>query len=141
MTDPSTQPVQSPAADLAADSDHGVQVSVIPWFDAEQSDPQARQFVFRYRITIANRGRLWAKLISRHWIIVDADARRHVVRGEGVVGRQPELHPGQSFEYTSFCPLSTRWGTMEGSFLLRREDDQLFEVDIPRFYLASPGPA
>lgn len=139
MSDPGVQPLSAPPP-TGSPPDHGIELTIAPWFDAEQSDPAASRYVFRYRITIANRGGRWAKLLSRHWIIVDADAQRHVVRGEGVVGRQPELRPGQSFVYTSFCPLSTSWGTMEGSFLMRREDDELFEVDIPRFYLAAPAP-
>lgn len=117
---------------------HAIEVAVRPFFIAAQSDPGAGRYVFGYRITIANRGRRRAKLISRHWIVVDADGARHVVRGEGVVGRQPELEPGHEFTYSSFCPLATPWGTMEGTYLFEREDGELFEVDIPRFYLTSP---
>ena len=119
---------------------HGFEVTASPWFIVEQSDAESGRYVFGYRITIVNRGERWARLISRHWIVVDADGRRSVVRGEGVVGRQPEFQPGASFVYSSFCPLTTAWGTMEGTYLLEREDGELFEVDIPRFFLVSqPG--
>jgi len=117
---------------------HAIEVGVRSRYLAEKSDPGSGRFVFGYRITIANRGRHAAKLLSRHWIIVDADGARHVVRGEGVVGRQPELEPGHEFVYSSFCPLGTAWGTMEGTYLFEREDGELFEVDIPRFFLTSP---
>ena len=117
---------------------HGIEVRTEPRFLADQSDPSQDRFVFGYRITIVNRGTLAAKFLSRHWIVVDAEARRHVVRGEGVVGRQPLIAAGTEFSYTSFCPLSTAWGTMEGTYLMEREDGELFEVDIPRFYLAGP---
>lgn len=117
---------------------HAIEVGVTPSYIPEQSDPAQDRYVFRYRITIANRGERSAKLLSRHWIVVDADGDRHVVRGEGVVGRQPELAPRTEFTYSSFCPLRTSWGTMEGTYLFEREDGELFEVDIPRFYLAGP---
>src|SRR5262245_46350334 len=116
---PVSHPVESPR------TEHGIEVHASPWYIVEQSDPERGRYVFGYRITIANRGERWAKLLSRHWIIVDADGRRHVVRGEGVVGRQPELLPGKEFAYSSFCPLTTPWGTMEGTYLMQREDDEL----------------
>lgn len=119
---------------------HAIEVRARPFFMPERSDPGAGRFVFGYSISIRNRGLRAARLLERHWIIVDADGARHVVRGEGVVGRQPDLGPGAEFTYSSFCPLGTPWGTMEGTYLMEREDGELFEVDIPRFYLTSvPG--
>jgi len=115
-----------------------IEVNAAPFFIAAQSAPDKGRYVFGYRITITNRGERTAKLLSRHWIVVDADANRHVVRGEGVVGRQPELEPGGVFTYSSFCPIPTRWGTMEGFYLMQRDDGELFEVSIPRFFLVGP---
>jgi len=118
---------------------HAVEISVKPSYVPQRSDAARHQYIFGYTITIANRGTRSAKLLSRHWIIVDADGSRHVVRGDGVVGRQPDIAPGTEFMYSSFCPLTTSWGTMEGTYLMEREDGELFEVDIPRFYLTGPS--
>lgn len=119
--------------------DHGVRVGVSPWFIDEHSDPAERRYVFGYRITITNEGDRWAKLLSRRWTIVDATGQREEVGGEGVVGQQPELSPGQSFEYASFCPLPTPWGTMEGIYTMQRDDGTRFDVNIGRFYLVAPN--
>src|ERR1041385_8547500 len=91
----------------------GVRIAVAPSYDPEQSEPALSRFIFAYRIRITNESPLRVKLLSRHWIIVDAHGQRHEVRGEGVVGQQPDLGPGESFTYSSFCPLQTQWGTME----------------------------
>ena len=107
----------------------------------EQSRPAEREYMFAYRIRIANEGDAPAQLISRHWVIVDAQGNRHDVEGPGVVGRQPRLEPGQIFEYSSYCPLKTPWGTMEGAFLMRRDDSSEFEATVARFYLAAPQDA
>ena len=123
----------------------GIRIHVTPTFLPEQSGEspteswQGRRYVFAYRISIANEGPVRAKLLSRHWIIVDADGEKHEVRGEGVIGLQPDLAPGQAFEYTSYCPLPTPWGTMEGEFTMQDEHGELFEAAIARFYLVSPG--
>ena len=103
---------------------------------AEHSEPEEDRFVFAYTITLVNRGSVSAQLLSRHWVIVDALGRREEVRGDGVVGVQPTLAPGESHEYTSGCPLRTEWGTMEGSYLFRTEAGEEFEVAVGRFFLA-----
>ncbi len=118
----------------------GVRVRVEPRYLPEQSNPEAPRFVFGYKIRITNEGATPVRLLSRHWIIVDADGGREEIRGEGVVGRQPDIAPGQSFAYSSFCPLATAWGTMEGSYQVQGEYGEIVEVAIARFYLvASPG--
>ncbi len=114
---------------------HGIRASVVPTYLADQSDPDAKRFVFRYTVTIANGGDAAARLLSRRWVIIDANGKREVVEGPGVVGKTPRLEAGQSFEYQSFCPLPTKWGTMDGAYHMRRDDGTEFDVDIPRFVL------
>ena len=120
----------------------GFRVTVRPSYLPEQSGTaeawQGRRYVFAYQVRISNEGSVRAQLLSRHWVIVDAEGERHEVRGEGVVGHQPELAPGESFEYSSYCPLSTPWGTMEGEYLLVDEFGERFEIEIARFYLVAP---
>jgi ApaG protein len=116
---------------------HGFRVSVQPRYMPEQSDPTGRQWLFAYRIRIANEGAEPAQLQSRRWVIVDSHGTREEVKGPGVVGQQPRLEPGQSFEYTSFCPLRTPWGTMEGSYHFRTDDGRELDVAVARFYLVS----
>jgi ApaG protein len=117
----------------------GIKIQVEPEYVPEQSSPELGKFLFAYRVTITNEGEKWAKLISRHWIIINADGDREDVEGPGVVGYTPELSPGESFEYTSFCTLNTNWGTMEGSYQMIRENGETFDVDIARFYLYDPA--
>lgn len=117
---------------------HGFRVSVQPRYMPEQSDPASRQWLFAYRIRIANEGPAAAQLQSRRWVIVDAHGAREEVKGPGVVGQQPRLEPGQSFEYTSFCPLRTSWGTMEGSYHFKTDAGAALEVAVARFYLVCP---
>jgi ApaG protein len=117
---------------------HGIRVSVTPEFLPEQSAPDAGKYVWAYRIRISNESDRTVRLLSRHWVIIDADGDADEVRGEGVVGQTPELAPGASFHYRSFCPLQTPWGTMEGSFTFARGDD-LLEVEVRRFYLVAAG--
>lgn len=105
---------------------------------AEQSDPQEGRYVFAYHIVIRNTGNVAAQLISRHWIIRDADAHVQEVRGLGVVGHQPLLKPGERFEYTSGCVLTTPVGTMRGSYQMTAEDGTQFEAPIAEFTLAMP---
>jgi ApaG protein len=118
---------------------HGFGVTVEPRYVAQNSDPARGNFVFAYHITISNGSIRTATLRRRRWIVIDADGQRDVVEGEGVVGQQPTLEPGDTYEYTSFCPLETRWGTMEGSFILEDAEGRLFEIAIGRFYLIGPG--
>ncbi len=113
-------------------------VTAVPQYLAEQSDPDENQYVFAYTITIRNTGAVAGKLVSRHWIITDSDGQVQEVRGEGVVGEQPELQPGQSFKYTSGCPLPTPVGTMKGSYQCVAVDGTPFEVPIPEFVLSMP---
>lgn len=117
---------------------YDMSVTVVPRYLPEQSDPARRQFVFAYTIRITNTGAHPAQLISRHWIITDGEQRTEEVRGLGVVGQQPLLPPGDTFEYTSGCPLSTPVGTMRGTYHCVGENGVPFEVDIPEFVLAMP---
>ena len=115
----------------------GIRVRVSPAYLREQSDPGQGQFLFTYKIRISNEGGQPTKLLSRHWIITDADGVVQEVKGEGVVGEQPLLGPGDTFEYESFCQLGTPWGTMEGTFMMEREDGAAIEARVARFYLAA----
>jgi len=116
----------------------GIRVKVISQYVPERSDPEQSQYFFVYRILIANEGDQPAQLISRHWIITDAEGRVEEVKGPGVVGEQPLLAPGQSFEYTSGCPLPTAFGTMEGTYQMVRRDGERFDANIAPFTLAEP---
>ena len=118
----------------------GIRIQVRPRYVDEQSDPAARQWLFSYRIRITNESDQPARLMTRRWEIVDASGRREEVRGPGVVGQQPRLEPGQTFEYSSFCQLRTTWGTMEGSYRFRTDDERDFEAAVARFYLVAPEP-
>jgi len=113
-------------------------VVVTTQYVAEQSDPAIDRHVFSYTITISNSGTVPAQLISRHWIITDADGQVQEVRGLGVVGHQPLLAPGQSFEYTSGCQLATPVGTMKGSYQMTAEDGMQFEAPVGEFVLSMP---
>lgn len=113
-------------------------VSVKTEYLAEQSDPERSNYVFAYTVTIKNTGQMPAQLISRQWIIVDADNEVQEVRGLGVVGHQPYLHPGQEFEYTSGTSLTTPQGTMHGKYFCVAEDGAQFEAIIPEFVLSLP---
>ncbi len=115
-----------------------ISVQVVSKFVPEQSDPAEQQFFFAYTVRITNSGQHPAQLISRHWVITDGNNQSHDVRGLGVVGQQPLLAPGETFEYTSGCPLATPVGSMRGSYLCVGEDGQPFEAEIPEFVLAMP---
>lgn len=103
-----------------------------------QSQPDEGRYVFAYTITIANKGNLAAKLLSRHWIITDGMGKRQEVRGEGVVGEQPRIAPGESFHYTSGSVLETPVGSMHGSYQMLADDGMHFEAEIEPFTLAVP---
>ena len=113
-------------------------VSVVPQYIAEQSVPAEDLYVFAYTITLENAGSMAAQLISRHWIIADANSQTQEVRGLGVVGEQPLLGPGETYRYTSSCQLETPVGTMRGSYQMTAADGTLFEAGIPEFTLAMP---
>lgn len=116
----------------------GVRVTVRSRFLPEQSSPAVGRWVFAYDVRIANEGGGTVQLVSRHWLIRDAHGRVEEVRGPGVVGKQPTLAPGQSFEYTSFCPLPTPFGSMEGSYQMVTPDGLAFDAAIARFSLSQP---
>lgn len=116
----------------------GIRVQVRSVYVPERSLPQQRQYFFAYHIRIANEGTETAQLLSRHWIITDANGDVQEVRGPGVVGETPVLAPGQAFEYTSFCPLPTSVGTMQGSYTMETDAGERFEADIAPFTLAMP---
>ena len=113
-------------------------VSVTSRFEPEQSDPAEQQYIFAYTIRITNTGEHPAQVISRHWVITDGNQRVQEVRGLGVVGQQPLLAPGETFEYTSGCPLQTPVGTMRGTYHCVGENGIPFEVPIAEFLLAMP---
>lgn len=115
-----------------------IEIQPVPQFIPEQSDPDDSRYVFAYTITIRNCGELPAQLIARHWIITDANNEVQEVRGLGVVGNQPLLKPGESFEYSSGCALATPVGTMKGTYQMVGEDGTRFEAEIPEFVLAIP---
>jgi ApaG protein len=113
-------------------------VAVKTAFLPEQSDQARDRYVFSYTITVSNVGSIPAQLISRHWLISDAAGEVQEVRGLGVVGAQPLLQPGESFQYTSGCVLDTPMGTMHGSYQMVAEDGTQFETPIPQFTLSMP---
>lgn len=119
----------------------GIRVRAAAQYSEEESDPDRPLHVFVYRIQLTNEGDQPARLESRHWVIVDGNGNQHEVRGPGVVGEFPNLAPGESFEYSSRCPLTTSWGTMEGSYRFRRPDGEAFEVEVGRFFLAPSAPS
>ena len=123
---------------MAASKKYEIRINAQPQFVAEQSDPAANRYVFAYTIRIENVGTVAAQLISRHWIITDGDSRVQEVRGLGVIGEQPLLQPGESFEYTSGCQLETPVGTMRGSYQMTADDGTQFEAPIPEFTLSIP---
>ena len=116
----------------------GIRVAVKPAFLEDQSDPGERRYLWSYTVTIENKGRETVQLLSRYWHITDGEGRIQEVRGAGVVGAQPVLAPGQSFQYTSGCPLPTASGAMEGRYLMRAATGEDFEAQIPGFVLESP---
>jgi ApaG protein len=149
MTSPSaSKPIPGKPASVKLGSHavtQGIRVDVTPGYLPHDSDPEGHagkpRWVFTYRVRITNEGQSQAKLVSRHWTIIDSDGDRHEVHGEGVIGHQPDLSPGEHFEYSSYCPLETPWGTMEGSYTFEAADGSRFEVAIARFYLVSPTTA
>jgi ApaG protein len=123
---------------MAEAKKYEIQVDVMTQFLPDQSDAETGRFVFSYTINIRNTGTVPAQLVSRHWIITDAESQVQEVRGLGVVGQQPLLPPGANFEYTSGCALATPVGTMRGSYQMTAEDGVQFEAPIPEFVLSMP---
>jgi ApaG protein len=117
---------------------HNIKVEVDTSYIEEQSLPQQDRYVFAYTITIRNEGEVPARLLTRHWVITDANGKTNEVRGEGVVGEQPYLKPGESFRYTSGTLLETPVGSMEGSYQMVADDGEQFDAEIPPFTLSIP---
>jgi ApaG protein len=115
-----------------------IDINVVTDYIAEQSDPAVDRYVFAYTITINNSGEIPAKLLNRHWLITDANGKVQEVRGEGVVGEQPHLNPGEFFEYTSGAVLETPVGIMEGEYEMVTDEGDTFLAPIDRFSLAIP---
>jgi ApaG protein len=120
------------------DDRYNATVSVETAYLPEESDPDNHRFAFSYTITIRNEGEVPAKLLSRHWIITDADGKVNEVRGMGVVGEQPHLKPGEGFRYTSGTVLDTPVGSMHGSYQMIADDGNEFEAEISPFTLSMP---
>jgi ApaG protein len=117
---------------------HRIDVSASTKYLPDQSQPDRGRYVFAYTITIVNAGTVPARLLTRHWIITDANDKVQEVRGEGVVGQQPYLAPGMSFEYTSGTMIETPVGTMRGSYQMIDDDGSSFNTEIPQFTLSVP---
>ncbi len=123
---------------MADQKQNDIKVSANAFYLPDQSDEDNDQYVFAYTIKITNTGTATAKLISRHWIITDSDGKVQEIRGVGVVGQQPELTPGESFEYTSGSSLETSVGTMRGTYQMQSADGSRFDAVIPEFTLSVP---
>ena len=119
-------------------SDYALEISVATQFLDEQSDPDGDRYVFAYTIRIRNLGRLPAQLLDRHWVITDGNGKMQEVHGQGVIGEQPLLAPGESFRYTSGCVMETPVGTMHGSYQMLARDGHRFNANIAPFMLAMP---
>ncbi len=113
-------------------------VEATPHFIPGQSAPDQGRYVFAYTITITNAGAVPAKLLTRHWLITDANGKTQEVRGDGVIGEQPHLKPGETFRYTSGAMIETPVGTMQGEYTMRSDDGDNFSALIPRFTLSIP---
>lgn len=123
---------------MAREKEYAIAVSAATQYLAEQSDEARGRYVFAYTITLRNTGTVAAQLISRHWVITDAQGLVQEVRGLGVAGAQPLLQPGESFEYTSGASIATAVGTMKGSYQMVAPDGTRFEAPIPEFTLSVP---
>jgi ApaG protein len=121
------------------DRNYDIRVHVATQFVDDQSEPSIDRYVFAYTITIENLGAIPAQLLSRHWIITDANGKVQEVSGDGVVGEQPRLDPGESYRYSSGAVLETPVGAMQGSYRMQAEDGINFDAPIPPFTLAVPG--
>ncbi len=117
----------------------GIVVRVVVCYLPEQSEPQLGRWFWAYHVRLENEGAQAVQLLTRHWIITDGRGARHSVEGEGVVGEQPMIAPGASFDYVSGCPLATPTGAMQGRYHMIGEDGSAFDVDIPKFVLLAPA--
>jgi ApaG protein len=116
-----------------------IDIKVQPTYIAEQSNPDKSHYVFSYTVTISNNGSLAAKLLTRHWIITDGDGKIQEVKGDGVIGEQPHLQPGDGFQYTSGTFMNTPFGTMRGSYQMITDAGEKFDAVIPSFQLSAPN--
>lgn len=116
-----------------------IRIDVATNYIVDQSEPDVGRYVFAYTITIENLGDLPARLLSRHWVITDANGKVQEVKGDGVVGEQPHLNPGETFRYSSGAVLETPVGAMQGSYRMKADNGTHFEAPIPPFTLAVPG--
>lgn len=114
----------------------GIKIEVDSEYLPERSDPQSQFYFFAYHVTITNEGHETAQLISRHWIITDGEGKTEEVKGPGVIGEQPTLEPGDSFKYSSACPLKTPQGDMRGTYQMVTESGEKFDAQIAKFELA-----
>ena len=118
---------------------NNIEIKVLPAYIAEQSDPNNNHYVFSYTVSIRNIGSTSAKLLSRHWVITDGDGLTQEVRGDGVIGAQPHMKPGEGFKYTSGTFMNTPFGTMHGSYQMVSDSGEKFDAEIPEFQLAVPN--
>ncbi len=116
----------------------GIKVQVVSKYIPEHTNPDIPRYFFAYWVTITNESETAIKLMDRHWEITDAIGKLKVVDGEGVIGKQPIIKPGESFSYNSFCPIETEFGMMTGHFQVKREDGHFIKIEIPQFQLISP---
>jgi ApaG protein len=123
---------------LSEATTRSIRVSVQSQFDPSRSSPGNSQWFFLYTVKIANEGKETVQLVSRHWIITDGMGKVEEVQGPGVIGKQPTLAPGQSFEYTSGCPLTTPFGSMHGTYQMINQTAEQFEIEIAPFTLSEP---
>lgn len=126
---------------LSDTTTHGIRVGAAAFYLEQPSDPDAGKFAYGYRIVILNDSDQTVQLISRHWDIIDSDGELKSVDGEGVVGEQPVLSPGEAFRYESFAVLPTAWGTMEGYYDMADASGEMIRVEIGRFYLTQESAA
>jgi ApaG protein len=119
--------------------DYRIEIAVRSVYIDDESEPDANKYVFAYTITMRNVGTVPAQLLTRHWIITDADGKVQEVRGDGVVGEQPHLVPGEDFEYTSAALIETPVGTMAGSYQMMADDGVSFDAKVPLFRLSIPN--
>ena len=122
-----------------SDNTNKINIEVLPHYIAEQSDPSNDHYVFSYTVTIRNDGEQAARLLTRHWVITDGDGQVQEVRGDGVIGEQPHLKPGEDFQYTSGTFMNTPVGTMQGSYQMITDTGETFEANIPYFTLSVPN--
>lgn len=117
---------------------HGVSVTVMPVYIDERSNPAASQYFWAYRVVIENNSDKTVQLMTRYWHITDSNGHVEEVNGDGVIGEQPTLNPGQNFSYTSGCPLSTASGIMVGHYMMQDETGEMLKIEIPAFPLDLP---